>query len=86
MLCFAIFKRIGFQVDVSGTVNYTVQATNTDIQNLSTGAYPTAWDHVTVASQTVGQSAAWLEPIAFFRLTMNSGSGTCTLTYAQAGP
>ena len=77
---------IGFQVDVSGTVNYTVEATNTDIQNLAPGAYATAWAHVTVASQAVGQSAAWTDSIAYFRLTINSGTGTCALTYSQAGP
>ena len=77
---------LGFQVVPTGTVNYTIEATNADIQNLAVGAGATAFNHVTVAAQTVSQSAAFTDPISYFRLLINSGTGSCTLTYSQAGP
>jgi hypothetical protein len=77
---------LSFQVAVSGTLNYTIQYTNTDVQNLAVGAYPTIFNHPTVVAQSTSQSGSFTDPIAYFRLTVNSGTGTGTLTYSQAGP
>lgn len=78
---------IGFQVVVSGTVNYTIQYTQQNINALPSGtAYPTAFDHPIVTSKTASLADSFSMPIAYFRLTVNSGTGSCTLTYDQAGP
>ena len=67
---------IGFGVVVSGTVNYTVQHTFDG----------TNWfNHPDVASATTNQDGNYAFPVAQIRLTVNSGSGTATLTAIQAG-
>lgn len=67
---------IGFGVVVSGTVNYTVQHTFDG----------TNWfDHPDVASATTNQDGNYAFPVVQIRLTVNSGSGTATLTAIQAG-
>lgn len=85
-----LFQRptnIGFQVIVSGTVNYTIESTNFDVNSLPTGiSYPTPFAHPTIAAQTTSKNGAYSDPIAGFRLTVNSGDGTAYLTYQQTGP
>ena len=67
---------IGFGVVVSGTVNYTVQHTFDG----------TNWfNHPDVASATTDQDGNYAFPVVQIRLTVNSGSGTATLTAIQAG-
>jgi len=77
---------VNFQVVVSGTVNYTIEYTSQDVNALGVGAYPTVFAHSTVASQSTSQSGSFTDPIAYLRLTVNSGTGSATLTYEQAGP
>ena len=67
---------VGFGVVVSGTVNYTVQHTFDG----------TNWfNHPDVAAATTSQDGNYAFPVLQIRLTVNSGSGTATLTLIQAG-
>lgn len=77
---------VGIAVTVTGTVNYTVQSTNQDINNLSVGQYATSFDHPQLTGQTVSNAAGYTTPIAYFRLQINSGTGSCSMAYEQAGP
>lgn len=75
---------IGFSVSVNGTVTYSIEYTLDDIQHPS--IVPTVFDHGTVVDKTDAQAGTFVTPISYFRLTVSSGVGTATLTYAQAGP
>ena len=67
---------IGFGVVVSGTVNYTVQHTFDG----------TNWfNHPDVVGQASNADGNYAFPVLLIRLTVNSGSGTATLTAIQAG-
>ena len=67
---------IGFGVVVSGTVNYTVQHTFDG----------TNWfNHASIVNQTTNQDGNYAFPVIQIRLTVNSGSGTATITAIQAG-
>ena len=67
---------IGFGVVVSGTVNYTVQHTFDG----------TNWfNHPDVQGLAASQDGNYAFPVVQIRLTVNSGSGTATLTAIQAG-
>lgn len=74
---------VGFSVVVSGTVNYTVQHTFDDIFNAS--ITPTWFNHPTVAGLSVSADGNYAFPVRALRVTVNSGSGTATLTMIQAG-
>ena len=67
---------IGFGVVVTGTVTYTVQHSfdGTDWFN-----------HPDVAAETANADGNYAFPVLLIRLTVNSGSGTATLTAIQAG-
>lgn len=71
---------IGFGVVVSGTVNYTVEHTF-DIPSGSPAVFP----HPSVAAQTTNKDGNYAYPVRAIRLTVNSGTGTATLTAIQAG-
>lgn len=67
---------IGFGVVVSGTVNYTVQHTFDG----------TTWfDHPDVNSLITNQDGNYAFPVQQIRLTVNSGTGSATITAIQAG-
>ena len=67
---------IGFGVVVSGTVNYTVQHTFDG----------TNWfNHPDVVGQASNADGNYAFPVLLIRLTVNSGTGTATLTAIQAG-
>lgn len=74
---------VGFSVVVSGTVNYTVQHTFSDVFN--SAVTPTWFNHPAIASQTANQDGNYAFPVSGIRLTVNSGSGTATITIIQAG-
>ena len=77
---------VAFQAIVgAGTVNYSIQTTNQDVNALAVGAAPVAFDTV-VAAQTTDQAGSITDPVPYFRLTINSGTDPVTLTYSQAGP
>lgn len=77
---------IGFGVDATGTVNFTVQHTFDD-PFASTFAVGTAkwYNHATVAAATADTDGNYAYPVRAIRLVQNSGSGSCVMTLVQAG-
>lgn len=73
---------IGFGVIASGTVNYTVQHTFSNLQN---GDTITAFDHPDVAAETTSQDGTYAFPVTGIRVTVNSGTGSARLEGVQAG-
>ena len=72
---------VGFGVEVSGTVDYTVQHTFDD-----PGVGFTTWfSHPTVAGETANADGNYAFPVTGVKLLVNSGSGTATLKLVQAG-
>lgn len=81
---------VAIQVDVSGTVNYTVQTTMDD-PNSPQSPVPVAsvaWfdsaDTAVVGATASKQSSLSVLPV-FARVLMNSGNGTVKATFVQAG-
>lgn len=80
---------------VSGSVTYTAEYTYDDFLNLTTGAYatpqtpqiayPTPRMVVGLTSVNTSTDALLSNPIKGWRLTINSGTGTASLTGTQAG-
>lgn len=67
---------------VSGTVNYTIEHTFDDVLG---GVSATAWANSGVTGATANASAAYDYPIKAVRVTVNSGTGTVTMTVLQTG-
>lgn len=71
--------------NVSGTINYTVQYT----YELIDQPWPTVntkwWDHATIASKTADFQGEQMRPITAFRILVNSGDGSVTGKFVQAG-
>lgn len=67
---------VGFGVVVSGTVNYTIQHSFDGV---------TWFNHSVLISQTTNQDGNYAFPVLQIRLTVNSGSGSATITLIQAG-
>ena len=76
---------IGLSVEVTGTVNVTVQHTFDDIFTSNASAIHDWFDHPTLASETTNQDGNLAFPPRAVRLLTNSGSGTCVLNLVQAG-
>jgi hypothetical protein len=77
---------IGLFVAVTGTINYTVQATGDDIT--APGFTPggaTWYPHTTLASLAANAASNYAFPVTAIQLITNSGTGTATLTAIQAG-
>ena len=74
---------VAFGVVVSGTVNYTVQHTFDDIFDAS--VTPVWFSHPTIASLAANADGNYAFPVRAVRVTVNSGSGTATMTVIQAG-
>ncbi len=72
---------VGFGVDASGTVNYTIQHTFDD----PAVGFSLWFNHPTVASQSTDQDGNYAFPVTGVRVTVNSGGGTATLKLVQAG-
>jgi len=75
---------ISLQVNVTGTVNYTVQQTLND----PFGTAALVWiDHpdVNLVSQTVNRQGNYAYVPRAVRLVVNSGAGTASLTILQSG-
>jgi len=86
MLLFVTPFNVGMGVVVSGTVNYTVQHT---FDNIFAAGYDGSmgnwFNHSTLASQSGNADGNYAFPVTAIRLTVNSGSGTATITIVQAG-
>ena len=86
MLLFVTPFNVGIGVVVSGTVNYTVQHTFDDIWATGYDASTGNWfNHSSLASQAGNSDGNYAFPVTAVRLTVNSGSGTATMTVIQAG-
>ena len=86
MLLFVTPFNVGIGVVVSGTVNYTVQHTFDNIFAAGYDASTGNWfNHASLASQTGNADGNYAFPVTAIRLTVNSGSGTATITIVQAG-
>lgn len=80
-------------IDVTGTVNYTLQYTDDDFMgayNAGNGqwedAYPTkVWDDPVIAAATADAAGFVTNPIVGWRITINSGDGSLRITGTQAG-
>ena len=70
-------------VEVTGTVNYTVNATGDDLQKA--GVTPVWIPHTTLASQTVSQASNYAFPVTGIQIVMNSGTGSLVMNVIQAG-
>jgi hypothetical protein len=71
-------------LDVTGTVNITLQYTGDD--NVLTSAGPFVWyDHTDLTGQTTDAVGTIISPVTAVRLLTNSGTGTAELTVLQAG-
>lgn len=76
----------GFGVSVTGTVDYTIQHTFTDLEVAGTKAGDGVWfDHEDLAGETANQDGNYAFPVEAVRIKQNSGTGTVTLTLLQAG-
>lgn len=67
-------------VDVTGTVNYTVQYTYDSLDGVDK-----IWNDPILASQTADGETTYSFPIAGSRILVNSGTGEVELTAIQAG-
>jgi hypothetical protein len=78
---------IGLDVEVvSGSVNYTVQHTYDDPNNLQAGTlYPEAFNHPVLSSQNASLDGAYTTPIAAVRVLINSGTGELRMRIIQSG-
>jgi hypothetical protein len=73
---------IGFGVEVigSGTVNYSVQHSYDDPNNLLGGAtFPEAFNHPVVANQNASLDGSYTWPVSAIRVIINSFTGTVEL-------
>lgn len=79
---------VAISVAVTGTVNYTVQYTYTNL-NLTTGAapttQPTVLDDPVLAAVTASGETNFDTPIWAARVTINSGTGSLACVFQQAG-
>ncbi len=74
---------VGIGVVVSGTVNYTIQHTFDNIQDAS--VTPTWFSHPTLASLTANADGNYAFPVTAVKVLVNSGTGSATATFLQAG-
>jgi hypothetical protein len=74
---------VTLRVDVTGTLDYTVQYT---IDNPFDSSGPLTWvDHADLTAQTVSNDGTLISPVGAVRLLINSGTGTGQFTVLQAG-
>lgn len=70
-------------VDVTGTIDYTVQYTNDPVFD---GVGPFLWfNHVDLVGDTTDAVGTIISPITALRILTNSGDGTAVMRVSQAG-
>lgn len=69
----------GFQVDISGTISYTVIHT---MNNVLAGDVPTWFDHDTVVNKTVDVTDNYVIPVAATSVKINSYTAGATLAFS----
>lgn len=75
----------GLQVNIAGTVNFTVQSTNDNL-NTTSGELVTWIDYpaAALAAATASAQGSYSPSPAFIRLKINSGTGASSLTARQS--
>jgi hypothetical protein len=79
---------IGIGTTVTGTVNYTVEHTYDDVMGVYPNpnvTFPTVYANPTLNALTSNAEGVYTTPIAAYRITVNSGTGTVALTALNAG-
>ena len=77
---------VALGVQVTGTVNYTVQYTFDEVYAASYTPASGNWvDHPSLTAQTATKDSNIAYPVTGVRIVGNSGAGTATLTAIQAG-
>lgn len=84
------FPEVGVQVDVSGTINYTVQQTFDDPNDPTNPVTPAnvIWSNssdAAVVAKAVDAQSSYAYAPTYVRVTANSGTGTARLTLVQYG-
>lgn len=75
---------VGLFLDITGTVNVTVQSTGDDIFGDAPG--PFSWtNHPDLTNITADADATFISPVSACRLLTNSGVGEAVLRIIQAG-
>jgi hypothetical protein len=73
-------------VQVTGTVNYTVQYTFDNVQAAGWVASTANWiDHPSLTTQTATKDSNLAYPAVALRIVQNSGTGSVRFTVIQAG-
>ena len=72
---------VGFGVEVTGTVDYTVQHTFDD----PAVGFSTWFSHPTITGETTNRDGNYAFPVTGIKVLVNSGAGTATLKLVQAG-
>lgn len=73
-------------VEVTGTVNYTVQYTYDDVfAAAALTATGLNWVNTSLAAQTTTQDTKLVSPVSGVRLVINSGTGSVTFVVRQSG-
>ena len=78
--------QVGFAVDATGTVNFTVEYTCDPIMDpaFTAAGYTALWlPHDTVAAKTADIYGAFKDPVYAIRVTVNSGTGSARMTVLQ---
>lgn len=87
VVVFDLFRNpfnIGIGCVATGTVNYTIQHSFDDPQKPASQTwFPN--DDTILVSATANQNGNYYFPVTSSRVTVNSGTGTVTVTYIQAG-
>lgn len=75
---------VSIAVEVTGTVNYTVQYTFDDVFGGAPG--PFVWNNfTTLTAQTANGNGTIISPVRAVRLLTNSGGGTAKMLVVQSG-
>lgn len=72
---------VGVGCVVTGTVNYTVQHTFSDVQDPT--VTPVWFDNLSIAAKTVNTDGNYAFPVRAIRLHQSSGTGSVSMTLIQ---
>lgn len=79
-------SNVSYGCVVTGTINYTVQYTYDDPNNLPAGvSFPQPFNHPTLLNLAASNDGFSNDPIIAWRVLINSGTGTIRVTGLQAG-
>ena len=77
---------IGFGVEVTGTVTYTVEHTFfKDLYTETPVPAGSIFPHATIANQTASQDGNYAFPVMAVRVNVTAGTGSIKVTFIQAG-